>query len=181
MGRPSKLSPEQWADFDRRRMDGESRRALCREFSISEASAREREEKIGRSPTVQRVAHMLVETDAALRALPISAQVTAQNLAERLKSISGSLAAAAELGAKTSHRLHSLANSQVAKIDDADPTNSISDAALRSVAMLTKVANEAAAPGMGLIAATKGARMDDPETEGGLASRMRKQRAIDGV
>lgn len=178
MGRRSKLSEIQWADFDRRRIDGESRRSLCREYGISEASAREREEKIGRSPTVQKVAHMLVEADAALRSLPISAQVTAQNLAERLKSISGSLAAVAELGAKTSHRLAHLANTEVAKIDDADPTSGKSEAALRAVAMLTKVANEAAAPALNLVAANRErmGQLEEAEGGSGLAARMRRRR-----
>lgn len=124
----------------------------------------------------------MADARQAIAALPVAHQYTALSLADKLRSISASLAGAAELGAKTSHRLHALANSEAAKIDDADPTNGKSEAALRSVALLTKVANEAAAPGMGLIAASKGVRsMDDPETEGGLASRMRKQRAIDGV
>lgn len=167
MGRPSKLSDAQWADFDRRRIDGESRRALCREFGISEASAREREEKIGRSPTVQKVATMLVEADSALRSLPISAQVSAQNLAERLKSISSSLASAAELGAKTSHRLHSLANSEVGKVDDAAPMASLEN--LRNVGVLTKLANESAHVALNLLAANKEKikQMDDDDAGAG--------------
>ena len=38
MGRPSKLSPKQWAEVERRTAEGEGARALAREFGISEAA-----------------------------------------------------------------------------------------------------------------------------------------------
>lgn len=157
MGRPSKLSPEQWAEVDRRRIEGESRRALAREFGISETSMREREEKIGQTPTVQKVAHMLVEADAALKSLPISAQVSAQNLAGKLKSISDSLASAADLGAKTAHRLQALANTEVNKVDDADPLAKSSVDALKGVSALTRLANDSASIALNLLAANRDA------------------------
>lgn len=77
MGRKSKLTLEQWAEVDRRLMDGEGQRALAREFCISETALRQRLAKIGRSPTVQKVASMIVETEAALKSMPISAQLSA--------------------------------------------------------------------------------------------------------
>jgi hypothetical protein len=153
MGRKSKLSDAQWAEIASRRIDGESRRALAKEYGISEASIREREEKLGQSPTVQKVASMLVEADAALKSLPISAQVSAQNLAEKLKSISGSLASAAELGARTAHRLQALANSEVSKVDDTNPLESVD--ALKGVSALTKLANDSASIALNLLNANK--------------------------
>ena len=75
------------------------------------------------------------------------------SLAEKLRSISSSLASAAELGAKTSHRLHALANAEVAKVDDAEPLQSLD--ALRGVGVLTKLANDSAQIAVGLLTANR--------------------------
>lgn len=155
MGRKSKLSPEQWAEVDRRIFEGESIRALAREHGISEATIRDRISKIGKQENVQVVAGKIVEAQRSLAALPISAQITAQNLAARLLSISDNLASAAEYGAKTAHRLNALANSEVGKVDDANPLGKESLEAMRGVSAMTKLANEAAATGLNLLAANK--------------------------
>jgi hypothetical protein len=155
VGRKSKLSEEQWAEVFRRRIEGESRRALAREFQISEASIREREEKNGKTAEVQQVARMIVATEAAYKSLPVTAQLSAQNLAGKLRSISESLASAADLGAKTSHRLQALANSEVGKVDDADPLSEDSMTALKGVSALTKLANDSASIALNLLAANK--------------------------
>lgn len=167
MGRKSKLTAVQWAEIDKRRIEGESRRALAKEYGVSEAAIREREQKIGRAPTVQKVAKMIVETDAALSALPISAQISAQNLASKLKSISASLASAAEQGAATAHRLSALANSEVAKVDDSNPLESVE--ALKGVSALTRLANDSASIALNLLAANRDTvkRINDPD-EGSL-------------
>lgn len=165
MGRKSKLTEEQWADLFSRVMNGESRRALGDEYGISEASIRQREAKSGKTQEVQKVARMIVETDAALKSLPIDAQINAQNLAAKLRSISQSLASAADLGAKTAHRLQALANSEVGKVDDANPLASME--ALRNVGVLTKLGNESASIALNLLAANKDTvkRLNDGEDE----------------
>lgn len=91
MGRPSKLTEDQWAKIKVRLLNGESRRAIAKEFGISESSIRE---KVSAQVTeIKNVAHQIVATEKALQALPISAQLTAQNHASRLRSISDHLAA----------------------------------------------------------------------------------------
>lgn len=155
MGRKSKLTPEQWAEVDRRILDGESIKALGREFGISDTSIRERIAKHGKHENVPEVAAKIVDAQRSLAALPISAQITAQNLAARLMSISDNLASAAEYGAKTAHRLNALANSEVGKVDDANPLGKESLEAMRGVSAMTKLANEAAATGLNLLAANK--------------------------
>lgn len=172
MGRPSKLTETQWAEIARRRIEGESRRALAKEFGVSEAAIREREEKLGRTPTVQKVAAMIVETEAALQSLPVSAQVSAQNLASKLRSISDSMASAAELGAKTAHRLHALANAEVAKVDDASVLSEESLTALKGVGVLTKLGNEALVPASNLLAANKETvkKINDADDPVGIAA-----------
>lgn len=153
MGRKSKLTDEQWAEVERRIIEGASVRALAREFGISEASIRERIAKHGKTATVQEVARKIVDAEVSLAALPLSAQISAQNLAARLRAISNSLAQAAELGAATAHRLTHLANAEVQKVDDANPLESLGN--LKGVAVLTKMANESAAIGLNLLAANK--------------------------
>lgn len=77
------------------------------------------------------------------------------SLAEKLQNISQSLASAAEHGAATAHRLAALANSEVAKIDDAAVLAPESLEAMKGVAALTKLSNEAAATGLNLLSANK--------------------------
>lgn len=151
MGRKSKLTDKQWAEIERRMLEGEPVRALAREFGVSESSIRER--KSAQVTEIKTVAQQIVATERAVMALPIAAQITAHNLAAKLRSISDSIASAAESGAKTAHRLSALANSEVSKIDDAAPLESVES--LKGVAVLTKLANDSAAIALNLLAANK--------------------------
>lgn len=154
MGRKSKLTGEQWAQVEGRLMEGESRRALAREFKISEASIRARFPN-AQQDQVKIVANQIVATERALQALPIPAQISAHNLAAKLRAISDNIASAAHYGAATAHRLTALANSEVAKVDDADPLGGDSMEAMRGVSALTKLANDSAAIALNLLAANK--------------------------
>lgn len=153
MGRKSKLTPEQWAEVDRRLLEGDAIRRVAADYPITEASIRARLAKIGKREDVQQVAAKIVDAQRSLEALPISARVIAQNLADKLRSISDSLASAAELGAKTAHRLQHLANSEVGKVDDADPLQSME--ALKGVSALTRLANDSSHIALNLLAANK--------------------------
>lgn len=161
MGRPSKLRPEQWAEIDRRLVAGEGVRALAREFGVSPSRISERHVP-EQAERIRNVAEQLVDAQKALAALPVNQQYTAVSLAEKLRSISTSLASAADLGAKTSHRLQALANSEVAKVDDAKPMESIEN--LRNVGVLTKLANDSASIALNLLAANKDMvkKLDEP-------------------
>ena len=151
MARPSKLSPEQWAEVGRRAAEGESTRALARVFGVDEAAIRRKVNP--QTPRIKEAAEKVVAARAALAALPVAQQYTALSLADKLRNISASLASAAELGAATAHRLHALANSEVAKVDDAEPLASAES--LRAVAGLVKLGNDAAQIGVNLLAANK--------------------------
>ncbi len=151
MARPSKLSPAQWADVIKRHAAGEGVRALAREFGVDESTVRAKVSP--QTPQVRAVAHQVAAAQTALAALPVAQQYTALGLAEKLRNISSSLASAAELGADTAHRLHALANSEVAKVDDADPMASIDS--LKNVGVLAKLANESSAIALNLLSANK--------------------------
>lgn len=151
MGRKSKLTADQKAEAQRRRLQGESWRSIAKDFGVSDSALREAIS--AQTAQIETVAKQIVATERALTGLPISAQITAHNLASKLRSISDSLASAAELGAKTAHRLHALANSEVNKVEDANPMASIEN--LRNVGVLTKLANESAVIGTNLLSGAK--------------------------
>lgn len=159
MARPSKLTPAQWGEIERRFLAGETSRALALVFDISEAGIRK---KFGskcsvsaQSAHVRTLAGKLAEVNAELQAMPPVQRAVTIDLSEKLRNISESVASAAELGAKTGHRLHALANSEVCKVDDAAPLSEDSIAALKGVGVLTKLANESLMPALNLLSANK--------------------------
>lgn len=152
MARPSKLTPDQWAEIDRKLAAGEGVRDLAKEYGISPASVSKRGVS-KQTKQVQVVAKQLAEAQTALAELPVHQQYIAVSLAEKLRNISDNLAAAAQYGAQTAHRLSALANSEVAKVDDAEPLASVEN--LKGVAALTKLANESATIALNLLSANK--------------------------
>mgnify|MGYP000937869733 CR=1 FL=1 len=150
MSRPPALTPEQQAEVRRRLAEGEGVRALAREFGVGTATIRRLS---AHSAQVRNVAETLAAAQTALAALPIAQQHVAVSLAEKLRSISDNLAAAAMHGAATAHRLNALANSEVAKVEDAYPLKSLD--ALRGVGVLSKLANESASVALNLLSANK--------------------------
>lgn len=171
MARPSKLSPEQWREVEGRFLGGESASTLAREFGIDEAAIRRKFRRD--SPIVRIAAEKLAEGQRAVSELPKALQPVAIDLAAKLRNISASLASAAELGAATAHRLHALANSEVAKVDDADPMASIDS--LKNVGVLTKLANDSGHIALNLLAANKERTKAAEEEEAARA------RAVTGI
>jgi hypothetical protein len=163
MGRKSKLTEKQWEEIGRRLLAGEKGRALAKEFGIAESTIRERFS--AQHAEIKSVAHQVVAAESALKALPISAQIAVFNLADHLRSISGHLASAGNYGAATAHRLTAIAHANVQKIDDAKPLDADSIEALRGVAALTKLANEASTIGLNLLSANKEAVRDAQDDE----------------
>lgn len=167
MGRKSKLTDKQWSEVDRRLLEGESARAIAPDFGVSEAAIRQR--KTSHVESIKSVANQIVTAERALSALPITSQISAHNLAAKLRAISDNLASAAHHGAATAHRLAALANAEVQKVDDADPLSSLD--AMRGVALLTKLSNDSAQTGLNLLAANKdqAKNLDKPNVPSGLS------------
>lgn len=149
-GRPPKLTPGQQEEVRRRLAQGEGVRVLAAEFGVGKATIGR---LAGHTGQVRKVAETLVAAQTALAALPVAQQHQALSLADKLRSISDNLAAAAMHGAATAHRLNALANAQVAKVDDVEPMKSI--ATLRDVGVLTKLANDSASVALNLLAANR--------------------------
>lgn len=154
MGRKSSLTEKQWAEIGRRLLAGtESARALAREFGTSEASVRRKFP--AQRQDVKTVANQIVAAEAALKALPISSQIDALTLVDELRAVSNHLASAAKFGSATAHRLAGIAHAKVQEIDDAAPLDDKSMEALKGIAVLTKIANEASTIGVNLLNANK--------------------------
>lgn len=126
---------------------------MCREFGVSKTAISLRFSK--RTETVKEVASKIVEAETALAALVPIDQIAARNLADDLKAISGHIAGAARLSASTSHRLAGIANAKAMQVDDAAPLDDESRNALKDVAVLQRMANEASEIGLNLLKANK--------------------------
>lgn len=151
MGRKSKLTESQWVEIERRVLEGESYRNLAKEFGVAWSTIRERVS--AQAKEIKSVAEQIVSTEQRIMALPISAQITAQNLAAKLRAISDNLASAAHYGAMTAHRLSGMAHAETDKINETRLAESIES--LKTVAALTKMANEASTIPLNLLAANK--------------------------
>lgn len=169
MGRKSALTDDQWVDVERRHLiDGESIRALAKEYGVDEAAIRRRinpnksaksaPDKSGKS--LRELAEAKVKAETAVRdisaqisALPVTRQQIVTDLSRKLVNVSGDIASAAEYGAATAHRLSALAHFEVQKIDDAQPLSSVES--LRGIAALTSLANESGKIALNLLAANK--------------------------
>jgi Helix-turn-helix domain of resolvase len=153
MGRPSKLTEQQWEQLHKRLLAGEKAAALAREFGVSPAVISNRFSK--RIETVKAVANQVVAAEQEFRKLNVNEQLQALTLMDDLRAISTHLAGAAKYGAASAHRLAGIANAKVQEIDDAAPLDEKSLESLRGVAALTKIANECSVIGRDLLAANK--------------------------
>lgn len=141
MARPSKLSPLQWAELERRHAAGESAANLAREYGVSDAAVSKRVSKVTKETKILAIG--LAKAQLAVDALPITQQYRVLSLAEKIRGMQDSLASAAELGAKTAHKMAAMANLEASKLDDADP-QAIGES-VKAIAILSKTGNEAGA------------------------------------
>ena len=168
MGRKSALTPEQWAEVERRHLiDGESINSLAKEFGVNEATIRKKinpnrseQEKSGKP--LQALAFEKIEAEKTARdiseqiaALPMVRQATFNSLVTKLTNISDHLASAAEYGAATAHRLAGIAHMKAAEIDDSAPLTEEGVQTLKGIAALSRMANEASEIGVNLLKANK--------------------------
>lgn len=153
MGRKSKLTDEQWAQVKSRLLNGESGRALAEEFSVSETAIRKKVSS--QVSEIKSVANQIATAQTALSKLPVSSQISAQTLAQRLISISNHLASAADYGAATAHRLAGIAHMKANEIEDGIPLTEEGVQTLKGIAVLSRMANEASEIGVNLLRANK--------------------------
>lgn len=150
-GRPSKLSEQQWLEMSDRALNGEPVRALAREYGVSPSAANERISKM--HGNLKDVARQIVATEQALAQLPISAQISAQRLAEDMRAISSNLATAGKMGSIVARKTMEVAAKQSEKVNEDDPMESAE--VLQGIAALTKIANDSGQLGLNLIRVSK--------------------------
>ena len=163
MDKRKKLTPPQWYEIEQRVLNGESQRALAKEFGMSSRGLNkgvgEKVKKIAQAAT------KLADAQKALNSLPISGKISAQTLAEKLLSITDNLSSAAEVSARTAYRLSKLANEKVQNITSDNLEEEAGN--LRMVNGLTNMANEASKIPLGLLQTNKEQvqRLNEPEQE----------------
>jgi hypothetical protein len=162
MGRPSKLTEAQWDEIRRRLLEGEKAADLAREYGVSKTRISENVSK--RASAVKDVAKQIVKAESDFRKLSVSEQFDTVSILRNLTNTFGHLSSAAAYNAATAHRLAGIAHMKVAEIDDAAPLTEESLGALKGIAVLTRMANEASEIGMNLVRANKEvfAVSDDP-------------------
>lgn len=166
-GRPSVLTDKQWAEARAMRLAGRTYREIGAHFNVSHTTIVEG--IASQVKTITDVANQYVQAETALNGLPPYIQVDTRSAIDRLRVMQYHLAAAAELGAQTAHRLSAIANSQVDFIDERAPQDSMET--LSTVAALIKTANMASEPARDLIKAAKGA-LDDSSKDGANETRI---------
>lgn len=135
MGRPSKLTDHQKAEVGRRLANGESRRALAKEFRVTEGCIRAN--VITHPEVIKDIATRLATAEADLIAQPINAQVSIRTLADQLRIASSHLAEAACNGAKTASILSGLATKK------AEAMTAYDEFEVRGIAALAATGTEA--------------------------------------
>lgn len=155
MGRPSKLTEAQWQEITARLSKGEKASDLAREFKVSKASVSVRVSKLAknRKEIVESVANQLVSSAKAYGALSVSEQQDALSLGVRLTNTSYHMGGASETGAAIAHRLTRIASTEMDKVDDANPLETLHH--LKAVSTLLQVAKDAAHIPLNLLAANK--------------------------
>ena len=156
---PTKIGPSQWAEIERRAAAGESTSALAREYGVSEGALRKRGISAAKVRAVRDVASRLAQVQAEVAALPVPQQHLAVSLAEELRAISSNLAQAARYGSATAQRLAQAAHAQIEHAEVLD------EVALRTVAMVTRTANEAGQLGVQLLKANEDTMREADERE----------------
>ena len=173
MGRKSKLNEKQWAEVQRRLLDGEAIRALAREFDVSEGSIRAQKSK--RVETIKTVAKQVVETECAIKALDFDAQCAVNDYASRLRSISSNILSAAHSGSIVSAKMGKIAAMQSELINEDDPMESQEQ--LQAIAALNKLGIDAASIGLNLMKLSK-ETIDDVDKKTDMNKTIRIIRAV---
>ena len=148
MGRRSKLNDTQIQSAIKRVLEGESMRAVARSIGMGESSFRARIS--AQVNGIKDAANQIVSAEQKLAALPIPAQITAHNLAAKLRAISENLGQAAYYNSLSAHRMAQMAHSETAKIDETAPLADVD--VLKGISALTRMSNESAELGIRLIA-----------------------------
>lgn len=147
MGRKSKLTDEQWEEIKTRNLAGESLRSLAREFGVGESTAREKVS--AQTAQIKDVAKQILDTKAAISALPVSAQVSAYNLADKMMAVSLNTTDASVAGSLIAKLVNEDAFRKLAKVVEGKKTLTEEDVSSAMKSAMT--ANTASKIGIDLL------------------------------
>jgi len=152
MARTSKLTDNQWKTIKRKLDAGEATASeLAAKYGIDKSAITRR---ITQPPkAIKAAANKMLEAEKLLEKIPITQHAQVYSLVADLRAISNHLTQAACNGAKTASHLSAIAHQQLAKINPDNPMESQEE--LQAVSALTKIANDSASLGMGLLNANK--------------------------
>lgn len=164
MARPSKLTDKQWAEIEKRLLEGGKPASLAKEFGIDRAAITRKFSQHVKN--VKHVANQIVATESALKALPVAQQMQAISLADEMRAMMSHIGGAGKFGAMTAHRLSMIANVQAEKIDEAADFEENAEA-LKSVMALSRTANEASTIAMNILKVNQSAvnELNNPDEE----------------
>jgi predicted DNA-binding protein YlxM (UPF0122 family) len=146
-----KISEKQKKEIAARYELGESMRKIALSYNVTEGAIRK---LVGTHiKPLKAVAKQLATAELAMESFSIGTQVKIRTMTDTLKGITEHISSAAEYSARNAHRLSVIANGQIDKIDEVDPM--LTEDAMRSVAALTKMANEASQIPINLLNASK--------------------------
>lgn len=161
MGRPSKLTPAQWAEVERRLLAGEPLRKVAADYGVTESTVRGKLGAIralsAQSAQVQETAQKVAEANRALEALPASQRPVALDLAALMTRTLASVAEATAMQADTGRRVAAIANQAAQELEPGDVDG------LKLVAAASRTANEAMAPAIQLLTAREKLQTDKPD------------------
>ena len=154
-GRPSKLSPEQWTEAERRiTVEGESQSSVARYFGVSPSLFSEKFSD--RKVVIEKAAVQVAEVQNVLESLSETELECTLTLAEQLREISSNMAIAATFSSKTAGRLSQIAHSQLRHVGNTDaPMTPEQIEQLKTVHGVNRMANDASVIPLGLLNANK--------------------------
>jgi len=149
----AKLTQKQWDKIKEKLDAGEKATDLAKIYKVTPQAIYGR--FAYKQKQVKELANQIVEShqllDKTLKNFTPDIQLEAWDMASDLLHISKHVAGGAKYGAMTFYRLAGIANQHAQQLDDSKPDAE----SLARIAGLTKVANDAAAPALNLLAANR--------------------------
>lgn len=138
MGRPSKLTDEQWEAVASRIIKGETLSDVARSLKMSKGTISERVRPL--LEKLKTVAERVVETQQVVSALPVIEQRLVITMANRMSSIMDHVTSASEDKAAVSSKLARVARVMADKIDPNGPINAED---VKAIAVIVETSNRA--------------------------------------
>jgi len=153
MGRPSKLTTEQWEELGNRLLGGETAYSLSKEYGVSNASISERFSE--RNRNIRTIAESVIETNRVVASLPKQEQAAVNRLITETEAIGANAVSAVLSASEAAKLLNAGALAQLRGIILTRPLTDDDREAMKDAAGMLKMGNEAMAPVNSMMNLTK--------------------------